>query len=197
MITLITVTVNLAGMLLIYSFIAFFLARLHWHAHGIPAIVVTIISSQVFWILPTMIGLKPAITQESLEISYYGSYSFFFGNWLVSAFSIILFCHAIKGIPRQLEDSARLDGCSWFATYRHAVLPLLRRELGLIALLIIIATAVPLLAHIVAHVFSDPLPLSTNDALIRMLAWSAIATVFVVAIFFIAKRRLGHDAETI
>ena len=114
-ITLIAVTFNLGGMLVIYSFMAFFLARLYWHDRGVPAVLMTIVIASVFWIVPTMIGFDP--TPETVV-----SYPLFFGNWLVSAFSIILFCQTVKSIPRQLEDSARLDGCGWFGTYWHVVL---------------------------------------------------------------------------
>ena len=107
--TLIAVSVNLGGTLVIYSFMAFFLARLYWHDRGILAVLMTIMIANVFWIVPTMIGFDP--TTETVV-----SYPLFFGNWLASAFSIILFCQTVKSIPRQLEDSARLDGCGWFGT---------------------------------------------------------------------------------
>src|SRR5438128_282014 len=124
MIMLIAVTVNLVGTLVIYSFLAFFLARLQWHGLGVLAVLISIIIAEVYWITTTMTGLDYSIVQTAT------SYSFLFGDWLVSAFAIILFCQTVKDIPRQLEDSARLDGCGWFGIYWHVVLPLVRRDLG-------------------------------------------------------------------
>src|SRR5438477_7678989 len=103
MITLIAATVNLGGTLVIYSFMAFFLIRLHWHGRGVSAVLMTIIVAELFWIVPTMIGFR----YISVETS--ASYSLCFGNWLVSAFAIVLFCQTVKAIPRQLENTARLD----------------------------------------------------------------------------------------
>jgi multiple sugar transport system permease protein len=39
-----------------------------------------------------------------------------------------------------LEDCARLDGCGWFATYWHVLLPFVRRELCLIVFLTLLGT---------------------------------------------------------
>jgi sn-glycerol 3-phosphate transport system permease protein len=107
MITLIAVTVNLGGTLVIYSFMAFFLARLCWRGRGVAAVIMTIIVAQVFWVVPAMIGFHSSIVGTS------ASYSLCFGNCLVSAFAIVLLSQTVKLIPRQLEDTARLDGCHW------------------------------------------------------------------------------------
>jgi ABC-type glycerol-3-phosphate transport system permease component len=181
MIQLIAVTLNLAGTLVVYSFMAFFLARLQWRGRGVLAVLITIIIAEVFWILPAIIGLDYA-------------YSFFFGNWLVSAFAIVLFCQTVKGIPRQLEDSTRLDGCGWFGTYWHVVLPLVRRDLGFIASLIVMATTLPFLTELTRQGGIDCYPslrLSTYD-FANMLAMSAITSLPVIAILMTAKRPLRH-----
>jgi multiple sugar transport system permease protein len=184
-ITLIAVTVNLGGTLVIYSFMAFFLTRLQWRDRGALAVLMTIIIAEVFWILSTIIGLDHA------------SYLFFFGNWLVSAFSVVLFCQTVKRIPRQLEDSARLDGCGWFGTYWHVVLPLVRRDLAFIAFLIVMATTLPFLTDLTRQGGIDCYPslrLSPYD-FTNMLAMSAIVSLPVIAVFFVAKRHLLHTTD--
>jgi len=52
---LIALIVNLAGMLLIYSLLAFALARLRWHHRGVMAVVVTLVVAGQFWIGPTLL----------------------------------------------------------------------------------------------------------------------------------------------
>jgi sn-glycerol 3-phosphate transport system permease protein len=187
LITLIAAAVNLVGMLVIYSFVAFFLVRLHWHGRGIFAVLVAITVAGLFWIVPTMIGFGYTIVGTS------ASYSLCFGNWLVSAFAIILFWQSVKRIPRQLEDTARVDGCHWLGTYWHVVLPLVRRELGFIALLIVMATVLPFWANLTAPGSTDFRPffafvrLSTYDSFTSMFAVSVITSLPVIAIFFVAK----------
>jgi raffinose/stachyose/melibiose transport system permease protein len=41
------------------------------------------------------------------------------------AFNVLLFSAYIRGIPVELEESARIDGCTTWATFRRVVLPLL------------------------------------------------------------------------
>ena len=75
MTTLIAVTVNLGGMLMIYSLMAFFLARFRWHGRGLLPVLVAIMVAGLFWIVPTMIGFGYFIVGTS------ASYSLCFGNW--------------------------------------------------------------------------------------------------------------------
>lgn len=48
----------------------------------------------------------------------------------VSAFAILLFRQFFLGIPRELEDAARLDSASLFATFWKIALPLSRPAIG-------------------------------------------------------------------
>jgi ABC-type glycerol-3-phosphate transport system permease component len=194
-ICLIAVTVNLGGMVAICSFMAFFLARLHWHGRGVLPVLVTIIVGGLFWIVPAMIGFDYSIVGTS------ASYSLCFGNWLVSAFAIVLFCQTVKGIPRQLEDSARVDGCSWLGTYWHVVLPLVRRELWFIAFLIVMATALPFWTNLTAPGGTALGPffafahIAAYGSVGTMVAISVITSFPVIAIFLAAKHNTPAGAK--
>jgi ABC-type glycerol-3-phosphate transport system permease component len=194
-ICLIAVTVNLGGMVAICSFMAFFLARLHWHGRGVLPVLVTIIVGGLFWIVPAMIGFDYSIVGTS------ASYSLCFGNWLVSAFAIVLFCQTVKGIPRQLEDSARVDGCSWLGTYWHVVLPLVRRELWFIAFLIVMATALPFWTNLTAPGGTALGPffafahIAAYGSVGTMAAISVITSFPVIAIFLAAKHNTPAGAK--
>lgn len=195
MICLIAVTINLGGMVAICSFMAFFLARLHWHGRGVLSVLVTIIVGGLFWIVPAMIGFDYSIVGTS------ASYSLCFGNWLVSAFAIVLFCQTVKGIPRQLEDSARVDGCSWLGTYWHVVLPLVRRELWFIAFLIVMATALPFWTNLTAPGGTALGPffafahIAAYGSVGTMVAISVITSFPVIAIFLAAKHNTPAGAK--
>ncbi|MBW4080284.1 carbohydrate ABC transporter permease [Paenibacillus sp. S150] len=39
-------------------------------------------------------------------------------------FFVFLLIQFIRGIPRELDESAKIDGCSWFGIFRRIVLPL-------------------------------------------------------------------------
>lgn len=130
---LIALALNLIGMLVIYSLMAFALVRLSWHRGGVMGVLVTLVLAGQFW-------TGPALLLRDSEYAALASYAFAFCNWLISGFCLIVLCQAVRLIPRQLEDCARLDGCGWFGTYWHVLLPFVRRELCLIALLTLMGT---------------------------------------------------------
>jgi ABC-type glycerol-3-phosphate transport system permease component len=198
--SLIAVAINLIGMLVIYSLMAFALVRLSWHGRGMIAVLLTIIAAGQFWIVPPFVpnlkDLDPA------------AYLLWFGNWVVSGFSVVILCQGVRRIPRNLEDSARLDGCGWFGTYRHVVLPLVRRELALIAFLTAMATS-PVF-WVAEVVFTTPgrvfppwfyllFPMregpTFTSILLMIMAGSLVMTLPVILIFVFAKRLFLQDNE--
>jgi multiple sugar transport system permease protein len=189
---LLALTVNFAGMLVIYSLMADALLRLSWRRHGtIPVLLAIIIAGQ-FWIVPAL------IVRHSTAAGV-ASYSFSYCNWLIAGFSIIVLCQAVRWIPRQLEDSARLDGCGWFEIYWHVLLPLVRRELWLIGFLTLIGTSVLLATPLVVFdggfltqwlarllpAWQNGLAPTGNIGL--MMGASLVATLPVIVVFFLTK----------
>lgn len=201
LISLIAVSANLAGMLLIYSLMAHALARFHWDRRGAMGVLVTILVAGLFWIVPLLI-----LDLRNLDAA---PYALWFGNWLVSGFSVVILCQGVRWIPPQLEDSARLDGCGWFGTYRHVVLPLVRRELGLIALLTVMATSLLFWVAFTApggsRVFPPwlhlLLPIEGEHSLglartfLTTITGSLVMTLPVMLIFLFAKRYLQHTTD--
>lgn len=201
---LVAITTNVAGMLVIYSILAFTLARLQWHERGIVAVLAVIVIAGQFWIAPAL------ILRHSSSASL-GSYSLSFCNWLVSGFAVLILCQAVRGIPRQLEDSARLDGCSWLGIYWHVLLPFVRRELGLIGFLTLMGTSVLLLTPLYVFEggfltqwlvwllpfspgFAIPLTLAQTIGLIMFA--SLAATLSVIVVFLFAKGPLLKSKES-
>jgi len=56
------------------------------------------------------------------------------GSAMGSAFFIFLMRQTMKGIPRDLEDAARIDGCGFFRIYWSVMLPLVKPSLAAIAI---------------------------------------------------------------
>jgi multiple sugar transport system permease protein len=196
--SLIAVAINLVGMLLIYSLMANAITRFYWHGRGTMGVLGTIIVAGLFWILfPFVPGLR------SLD---FAPYPLWFGNWLVSGSSVIILCQSARWIPRELEDSARLDGCGWFGIYRHVVLPFVGRGLCLITLLTVMATSPVFWPPIVTP--SDLLPpwlypllptesegLSSIRSLLVMTTGSVVMSLLVMVIFFLSKRWFPRPAK--
>lgn len=197
--SLIAVAINLVGMLLVYSLMANAITRYYWHARGTMGVLGTIIIAGLLWIVP------PFLLFYELHSAVH---ALWLGNWLVSGSSVVILCQSVRWIPRELEDSARLDGCGWIGTYRHVVLPLVRRELGLIAFLTLMATSILFWVaftspgiHIVPPWFYLMLPIEAEHGpgVIRLLltitAGSVIMTLPVMVIFFLSKSWFPRPAK--
>lgn len=182
---LIAFSVNLAGMLLIYSLLAYALARLSWHHGGIVPVLATIVVAGQFWIGPTL------LIRDSSGASL-ASFSVLFCNWLISGFSVIVLSQAVRSIPRQLADSARLDGCGWFGTYWHVILPFVRRELWLIGFLTLTGTSILLIGLL--SMWSDS-GIGLVPGIGFMMLPSLVVTLLVIAVFLFAKGPLLKTRE--
>jgi ABC-type glycerol-3-phosphate transport system permease component len=131
------VAVNLVGMLVIYAAMSHALAILAWQRRGAFAVIALIALAQLFWIAPAVWIVGREGTGHA------ASYALWFGNWLVSGFSLILFWKSTGHIPLALNDAARLDGLGGIATWRQTVLPFIKRDLAVIAALTVMATLLP------------------------------------------------------
>jgi multiple sugar transport system permease protein len=185
---LIAVAANLVGVLLIYALMAQVFARCVWRDRGIFAVIALIVISQLFWMGPALLIVVPRDPEGA------SSYALWFGNWIVSAFGIVIFSQGTKGIPRSLEDSARMDGLGAFGVWRQAVFPFVRRELGLLALFTVMATLLPFWAFINQPDTANVIVLyqrvsSPAERIGMMIACSLVGALPLIAIFFIAKRR--------
>ena len=60
--------------------------------------------------------------------------------WGASAFAIFLLRQFFAGIPDELEDAARIDGCNRFAFFRRIILPISRPALTTVGLFALVGT---------------------------------------------------------
>ena len=200
---LIALTANLAGMFVIYSLMAFALVRLSWHRRGVLAVVLTLVLAGQFWV-------GPALLVRNENYAAFASYAFAFCNWLISGFSLIVLGQAVRLIPRQLEDCARVDGCSWFGIYWHVLLPLVRRELSLIGFLTLLGTSMllvvppmrPFNPRFVETWFEWSLAvlpprwwLGPISGVGVMMGLSLVATLPMIVVLLFTKRDLSHTPE--
>jgi multiple sugar transport system permease protein len=204
MTNLIALTLNLVGMLVIYSLMAFALVRVHWHRRGAISVITMIFVAGLFWIVPPFVlalGDRYASSPGSLWLA----------NLLVSGASVVILCQRVRCIPQALEDSARMDGNGWLGTNRHIVFPLIRLELALITFLTAMATSLLLWAALTASPLSSrnfppwlyllhPMEAEHGPGLAKtwftMIAGSLVMTLPVILIFLVSKRYLlRHNAD--
>ena len=188
MICLIAVAANLAGMLVIYSVLSHSLARVAWHDGGVFGAITSLVVAQLFWIAPALLIVGDR------NGGHAAAYALWFGNWLVSGFSLVLFLRTASSIPVALKDAARMDGLSGLSGWRHTVLPFVKRDLVLIAVLTIMATLLPFWGFInlpeatnVITIFERSV--SAGERIVAMTSASLVGALPLIGIFFAAKRR--------
>ena len=130
LIAVLTVALNL----LFCALAAYPLARLQFRGREIifTAIVTTImIPFQI-----VMIPLYILIVQLGLKNSYLG----IIFPAIASAFGIFLLRQAFQGVPKELEEAARIDGCSELGLWWHVMIPAIRPALVTLAIFVFIGS---------------------------------------------------------
>jgi len=128
LVALLTVGLNL----LFCALAAYPLARLEFRGREIifTAIVTTImIPFQI-----VMIPLYILTVQLGMKNTYLG----IIFPAIASAFGIFLLRQAFQGVPKELEEAARIDGCSELGIWWHVMLPAIRPALVTLAIFVFI-----------------------------------------------------------
>lgn len=124
------VAANIIGTLLSCSLVAYAFGRLNWPGRDLCFILVL-----ATLMIPPQITMIPSF----VIYKYLGWYNTLAPLWLpsflaVNGFGIFLLRQAFKGIPKDLEEAAKIDGAGHLRIYWHIMLPLVRPTLAAIAI---------------------------------------------------------------
>ena len=195
--SLFLVILNLAGTLISCSLVAYSFARLRWPGRTVA-----------FTLLLATMMIPPQVTMipQFLIFQKLGWYNTLKPLWVTSffatAFSVFLLHQFMKGVPRDLEDAARLDGCGFLRIYWHVILPLIKPALAVIAIFTFLATWNEFMSPLIYLSDQRLYPLSfglyafqiqslqpgTSAQMGMVMAGSLLMTLPVIAIFFFAQR---------
>jgi ABC-type glycerol-3-phosphate transport system permease component len=119
----------------------------------------------------------------------------FFGG---GAFNIFLLRQFFRTIPQATLDAARIDGCGYFATFWHVVLPMSKPALATVAIFTFMGTWNDYLAPLVYLNTKDNYTLSLGLALFRtraevvditlLMTASLVVLLPCIIVFFICQR---------
>ncbi len=141
----------------------------------------------------TMIPLYVLSVQWGLRNSYVGLIL----PYAASAFGIFLLRQAFLGVPRELEDAARIDGCSIWGIWWHVMLPAVRPALITLAVFTFVAMwgdfLWPLLLLDNPRLYTLPLGVanlaSAFSADWRLIAAGSLMSVVPVLVLFLVLQR--------
>ena len=127
--TVFITTPSVCGQLLSSSLAAYGFSRVRWPGRNVVFIVVLATLMLPFQV--TMIPLYIIFRQ----LGWIGTFApLIVPNFFSSAFDIFLLRQFFLGIPRELTDAARIDGCNHLRIYWRIVLPLAKPALATVAL---------------------------------------------------------------
>jgi pectin-derived oligosaccharide transport system permease protein len=181
--------INLVAMLVGLSFLAQAIAQQSWRRGGNGSVILLIVLCGQIWLIPQAIGLFAFHSTRLL-------YALWFGNWIILAVGVILFCITMRGRSRDLFDAAQMDGLGAFGIFRHVLWPTVKREVIALAILILMATWVEFANAWPAVSAFGPGQLTapaTGSEMGGVVAVSLAATLPAIAIFLYVRR--GPDTS--
>jgi multiple sugar transport system permease protein len=121
-----------------------------------------------------------------------------FVPWLATAFGIFLMRQFFLSLPVELEDAARIDGCTTFGVFRRIVLPLAKPALATLTVFTLLGSwndlIWPLIAISNEHWYTIQLGLANFQG-VRRTEWSllmsgnVVATMPLIIAFLLAQRQ--------
>jgi multiple sugar transport system permease protein len=128
--SLLVAALSVTGMTLSSAIVAYGFSRIRWR--GRDAVFLSVLATMM---IPFTIIMAPQFLLFK-HLGWIGSLKpLWVPAWFGGGFSIFLLRQFYMNIPRELDEAARLDGCSHFGTFWHVVLPLARPALVVVAIL--------------------------------------------------------------
>ena len=127
--TLVIVCLSTVGMVLSSAIVAYGFARVRWRGRGA---VFTLVLATMMIPFPVLMGPLFVLFRE---VGWIGTFRpLWVPAWFGSAFNIFLLRQFYMGIPRDLDEAARIDGCSHWGIFWRIILPLSKPALAVVAL---------------------------------------------------------------
>ena len=157
--------------------------------------------------IPVLVLIIPLLLEIS-QLNWVNTYQALILPGSIDAFSVFWMRQTIQGVPDELLDAARIDGCNEFGVYWRVVVPVIRPALAALAILTCISIYNDFVWPLVAvnstnretlQVMLSSLASSANgiQAAVmgqslwgEILAGAAIATIPVLVVFVFLQRQI-------
>ncbi|WP_299487179.1 carbohydrate ABC transporter permease [Acaryochloris sp. IP29b_bin.137] len=188
-----TVTLNV----LFSSLAAYPLARLDFK--GKDLIFAVVVSTIMIPFQIVMIPLYVLAVELGLKNTYLGV---IFPS-IASAFGIFLLRQAFQGVPKELEEAARIDGCNDLGIWWHVMLPSVRPALITLAIFVFIGSwgefLWPLIILDQPEYYTLPLGVSKLSSAFsnnfRLVAAGSLISIAPILLFFLIMQRYIVPSE--
>jgi ABC-type glycerol-3-phosphate transport system permease component len=198
--TLFVAGLTVGGTVLSCSLVAFSLAMMRWK--GRDLLFYTLLATMM---LPGQVTMVPLFVLFA-KMGWVDTYApltvpHFFGG----AFSIFLMRQFFLGIPRDLSDAARIDGCSPWGIYARIVMPLSKPVIATVALFAFLGAWNDYLGPLIYLADPEKFTLSLGLATFnnqygsfpgQLMAVATIMTLPILVLFFFTQRTFIEGMTT-
>lgn len=190
--TLLLTLLNTIGTVLSSSLVAYAFARLKWPGRNAWFVVLlaTMMIPSAVTMMPQFLIYRDLGWYDTLKPLWVAS---FFG----SAFNIFLLRQFFMSIPSELEDAAKIDGCSPYGIYWRVMLPLVKPALAAIAIMSILGSWNNFQGPLIYLSSPDKMPLAYALQLYQtahggepglLMAASTLVVLPIIVLFFFTQR---------
>lgn len=190
--TIVVTVVTIAGQLFIVSLAAYAFARLNFPFKNILFIGMLglmMVPGQIFLIpqFRLMVQMKLTNTITALVLPS-----------LFSVFGVFLLRQAFQTIPKDLDEAARMDGCSYFRIYWQIMLPLVTPNLVALGIMTMLSTWKNLMWPIIVNRSIEKMTLSAGLAMLigehttyyeQVMAGAVISVLPMIIVFMIFQKQ--------
>lgn len=190
----ITITVlRVIGQIVLCSMAGYAFARMKFSFKGLTLgliLAILMVPSQVFLLPQYQIIQGMGLLNTSAGIIAPGIFSAF-GTFMMRQF--------FMGLPMELEEAARLDGCNPFQTFWRIMLPLAKPGLSALAIITVLWSWNDLLWPLVVTTYTQNMPLSAGLATLQgqnatnypvLMAASLLASAPILILFLTMQQRV-------
>ncbi len=190
--TLVIALMSVLGTVLSSSLVAYGFSRLRWPGRDwlFGLVLATMMLPDAVTMMPRFLIFRSLHWVDTL-------YPLWVPSFFAAAFNVFLLRQFFMGIPQELEDAAKIDGCSYFGTYWRVMLPIVKPALAAVTIMTFIGAWKDFMNPLIYISSPEKMPLSYMLQLFNsahgsepgmLMAATTMVMLPVVVLFFFTQR---------
>ena len=190
--TLIIALMSVIGTVLSSSLVAYGFARMRWPGRDwlFGLVLATMMLPDAVTMMPRFLIFRSLHWIDTL-------YPLWVPSFFAAAFNIFLLRQFFMGIPQELEDAAKIDGCGYFGTYWRVMIPMVKPALAAVSIMTFIGAWKDFMNPLIYISSPEKMPLSYVLQLFNsahgsepgmLMAATTLVMLPVIVLFFFTQR---------
>ena len=190
--TIIVTVLSIAGQLLIVTLCAYAFDRLNFPGKNVlflGMLALMMVPGQIFIIPRFKLMVRMGLTNTLWGLVLPG---------LFSIFGVFMMRQFFSTLPRELDEAARIDGCSYFRIYWNVLLPLVKEGMVTLAIMTMLGTWKDLMWPLINNSRADKMTLAAGLAMLigehttyyeQVMAGGMISVLPLIVMFVIFQKQ--------